>query len=145
VFYSSTFACVFLDGTSFTFGTMDINFNVNQQLRKVLEMWIGGEISVLLWNRPPKNLSLLTGITGETFLGGTGLFQSTFTIRPSFVVHQWEMNVMMNLNMYRLQAMSTYTYSLRVGGKWFLRACLVAVIEWHVRYILDEVVKYCGT
>jgi len=84
VSYSSTFACVFLDGTSFTFGTMDINFNANQQLRKVLEMWIGGENLVPLWNRPPKNLLLLTGIAGETFLGGTGLFQSTFTIHPSW-------------------------------------------------------------
>ncbi len=46
-----------------------------------------------------------------------------------------EMNVMMNLNMYKLQAMSIYTYSLRVGGgKLFLRACPVAVKEWHVHY-----------
>lgn len=101
---------------------------------------------VPLWNRPPNNLLLLTGIAGETFVGGTGLFQNnTFTIHPSWCTG-WEMNAMMNLNMYRLQAMmSTYTYSLRLGGKLFLRACPLAVIEWHVHYILDEVVNYWST
>jgi hypothetical protein len=48
-------------------------------------------------------------------------------------------------HVYRLQAMSTYTYSLRMGGKLFLRAHPIAVIEWHVHHILDEVVNCCST
>jgi hypothetical protein len=47
-------------------------------------------------------------------------------------------------HVYGLQAMSTYTHSLRVGGKFFLRARPMVVIEWHVHHILDEVVNCCS-
>ncbi len=48
-------------------------------------------------------------------------------------------------HVYGLQAMSTYTYSLKVGGKLFLRARPIAIIEWHVHHILDEVVSCYST
>jgi hypothetical protein len=145
VSYSSTFACVFLHGTSFTFGTMDINFNANRQLRKgtwnVNWRWKFGSALEQASKQP-----VTTYWNRRWDIPGWNRPVPKYIYHPSFMVHRWEMNAMMSLNMYRLQApMSTYTYSLSLEGKLFLRACPVAVIEWHVHYILDELVNYCST
>jgi len=96
---------------------------------------------VSLSNRPPKNLLLLTRIAHDMFLGGTSLFQST--THPSWCTDGDECYDELE-HVYGLQAMSTYTHSLRVGGKLFLRARLMIVIEWHVHHILDAVVNCCS-